>query len=129
MHKIRCKPRAAVKTMKCKTKLLQQNSFALKIGEKLKGSLLQGSFDKPSTTGPLVPIIFLSSNSWFIVTDCVNNDEFLPPLIFLKLQRVGGIWANSGKFRKSQWNSVGFCMALNVNSVGIPRGFRAAPGF
>ena len=35
----------------------------------------------------------------------------------------------SGKFRGNQWNSVGFCMALNMNSVGIPGGFRATPGF
>ena len=27
----------------------------------------------------------------------------------------------SGKFRETQWNSMGLCMALNVNSVGIPR--------
>ena len=29
----------------------------------------------------------------------------------------------------TQWNSVGFCMALNVNSVGIPGGFRGNAGF
>ena len=29
-----------------------------------------------------------------------------------------------GKLRGTQWDSVGFCMALSMNSVGIPGGFR-----
>ena len=62
-----------------------------------------------------------------------------PPLILRKFQGFGGIWANSGKFRKFreisekfrgiQWNSVGFCMALSMNSVGIPGGIRGNAGF
>ena len=40
----------------------------------------------------------------------------------------GQIWGNSGNFRKIQWNSVGFCMALNMKSVGVP-GFRGQAGF
>ena len=35
----------------------------------------------------------------------------------------------SGKFRGIQWNSVGFCMALSMNSRGIPGGFRGNTGF
>ena len=42
----------------------------------------------------------------------------------------------SGKLRKfrensggPQWNSMGFCMAPNMNSVGIPWGFRGDAGF
>ena len=68
--------------------------------------------------------------------DCVNSS---PPLILRKFQGFGGIWANSGKFGKFheiskkirgiQWNSVGFCMALSMNSVGIPGGFRGNAGF
>ena len=34
----------------------------------------------------------------------------------------------SGKFRGTQWNSVGLCMALSMNSVGIPGGFRCNAG-
>ena len=35
----------------------------------------------------------------------------------------------SGKLRGTQWNSVGFCMALSMNSVGFPGGFRGSSGF
>ena len=52
-----------------------------------------------------------------------------PPLISWKFQGFGGIWATSGKiqeisrkFRGTQWNSVGLCMALSMNSVAIPGG-------
>ena len=64
--------------------------------------------------------------------DCVNSS---PPLISRKFQGFGGVWANSGNsgnFGKSQWNSVEFsgaCMALSMNSVGIPGGFRGNTGF
>ena len=61
---------------------------------------------------------------------CVNSS---PPLISrrLKLQGLGGIWAKSGKFRgisgkfRGIQNLMGFCMTLNMNSVGI---FGATPG-
>ena len=36
---------------------------------------------------------------------------------------------NSGNFRKTQGNLVGFCMALSMNSVRIPGGFRGDAGF
>ena len=43
------------------------------------------------------------------------------------------VWANLGKFlgnfRKIPGKSVGFCMALSMNSVGIPGGFRGNSGF
>ena len=45
------------------------------------------------------------------------------------LGEIGEIQEISGKFRGTQWNSVGFCMALNMNSVGIPGGFRGNAGF
>ena len=71
-----------------------------------------------------------------ILADCVNSSS---PLILRKFPGFSGIWANlgeirkfqgnSGKFRGIQWNSVGFCMALSMNSVGIPGGFRANAGF
>ena len=65
-----------------------------------------------------------------LVADCVNSS---PPLILRKFQGFGGIWANSGKFRDkvrgTQWNAMGFCMALSMNSVGIPGGFRGNAGF
>ena len=35
----------------------------------------------------------------------------------------------SGKFREIHGNSVGFRMALSMNSVGIPGGFRGNAGF
>ena len=35
----------------------------------------------------------------------------------------------SGKIGGMQWNSVGFCMTLTMNSVGIPGGFRGNAGF
>ena len=67
------------------------------------------------------------------MADCLN---FSPPLISQKFQGFGGIWANSGKsretsgkFRGTQWNSVGFCMARSMNSVGIPGKFRGNAGF
>ena len=41
---------------------------------------------------------------------------------------LGRFRENSGKFSGIQWNSVGL-MALSMNSVGIPGGFRAAPDF
>ena len=41
----------------------------------------------------------------------------------------GQIRGNSGNFGKTQWNSVGFCMALSMNSVGIPGEFRGNAGF
>ena len=41
----------------------------------------------------------------------------------------GRIWGNSGNFGKIQGNSVGFCMALSMNSVGNPGGFRGNAGF
>ena len=40
------------------------------------------------------------------------------------LGELGEIREISEKFRGTQWNSVGFCMALSMNSVGIPGGFR-----
>ena len=67
-----------------------------------------------------------------LVADCSNCS---PPLISRKFQGFGGIWANSensGNFGKkvgSQWNSVGFCMALNMNSVELLGDFGATPGF
>ena len=45
------------------------------------------------------------------------------------LGEFGKIREISGKFRWTQWNSVGFCMALSMNSVGIPGGFRGNAGF
>ena len=59
----------------------------------------------------------------------------LLPLISSKFQ---GIRWNLGEFRdireiwkftSIQWNSMGFCMALNVNSVGIPGKFRGNARF
>ena len=44
------------------------------------------------------------------------------------LGEFGEIREISGKFRAIQWNSVGFCMALSMNSVGIPGGFRGNAG-
>ena len=41
----------------------------------------------------------------------------------------GRFRGNSGNFGKIQGNSVGFCMALSMNSVGIPGGFGATPDF
>ena len=41
----------------------------------------------------------------------------------------GEIREISGKFRGTQWNSVGFCMALSMNSVRIPGKFRDNAGF
>ena len=41
----------------------------------------------------------------------------------------GRIRENSGNFGETQWNSVGFCMALSMNSVRIPGGFRGNAGF
>ena len=63
------------------------------------------------------------------VPDCVNSS---PPLILREFQGFGGIWANSGEFGnfgKIQGNSVGLCMALSMNSVGIPGGFWGNAGF
>ena len=54
------------------------------------------------------------------------------PLISQTSRGFGAIWAKSeiaGKLWGSQWNSVGFCMVLNMNSVGIPGGFRGNAGF
>ena len=55
-----------------------------------------------------------------------GNSSPLP--ISWKFQGFGGIWAKFGKFRGNsgelsgiQW---GFCMALNMTSVGIPGGYR-----
>ena len=45
------------------------------------------------------------------------------------LGEFGEIHEISEKFRGTQWNSVGFCMALSMNSVGIPGGFRGNAGF
>ena len=56
----------------------------------------------------------------FPVADCVNSS---PPLI----PEISGI--RSGNFRKTQGNSVEFCMALNMNSVGIPGEFWGDAGF
>ena len=47
----------------------------------------------------------------------------------MKLGRIRKIRETLGKFSGSQWNSVGFCMALSMNSVGIPGGFRGNAGF
>ena len=41
----------------------------------------------------------------------------------------GEIQEISGKLRGIHWNSVGFCIALSMNSVGIPGGFRGTPDF
>ena len=41
----------------------------------------------------------------------------------------GEIREISGKLRGTQWNSVGFCMALNMNSVEFLGDFGARPGF
>ena len=60
------------------------------------------------------------------LADCVNSS---PPLISQKLQGFGGIWANLGKFGKIQGNSVEFSMAVSMNSVGIPGGFRGNARF
>ena len=44
----------------------------------------------------------------------------------MEFGRIRGIWGNFGKI----WgNSVGFCMALNMNSVGTPGGFRGNASF
>ena len=66
------------------------------------------------------------------MADCVNSS---PPLISLKIHgirwnlgEIREIREISGKFRGIQWNSVGLCMALSMNSVGIP-GFRANAAF
>ena len=62
--------------------------------------------------------------------------EFLSPPDFPEISGIrwnlgefGEIREISGKLRGIQWNSVGFCMALNMNSVGIPGDFGARPGF
>ena len=59
--------------------------------------------------------------------------EFLSSPVF---PEISGIRWNLGEFRKIReisgkfsGNSVGFCMALNMNSVGIPRGFWGNAGF
>ena len=72
-------------------------------------------------------------NTWNEVADCVNSSS---PLILRKFPGFRGIWANSGKFGKFRENSGefsgiqwGFCMALSMNSVGIPGGFRGNAGF
>ena len=57
-----------------------------------------------------------SSFSSSLVADCVNSS---PRRFSPKFQGFGGIWANSGKFGTFQENSVGFCMVLSMNSVGI----------
>ena len=41
---------------------------------------------------------------------------------FGKIQEISGL-------REIQWTSVGFGMALSMNSVGIPGGFRCNAGF
>ena len=46
----------------------------------------------------------------------------------MEFGRNPGNSINFEKFR-NQWNSVGFCMALSMNSVGIPGGFRGNAGF
>ena len=62
--------------------------------------------------------------------------EFLSSPVFREISGIrwnlgefGEIREISGKFRGTQWNSVGFCMALSMNSVGIPGGFRGDAGF
>ena len=45
------------------------------------------------------------------------------------LGEFGKIREISGKFRGIPWNSVGFCIAFSMNSVGIPGGFRGNAGF
>ena len=59
-----------------------------------------------------------------------------PPLISPEISGIGWnlgetgeIQESSGQFRGIQWNSVGVCMALNMNPVGIPRGFRGNAEF
>ena len=50
-----------------------------------------------------------------------------PRLISPNFRGLGGIWAtleNSGNLGKALWNSVRLHMALNMNSMGIPGGFR-----
>ena len=42
----------------------------------------------------------------------------------MEFGRIRKILEISAKFGGIQWNSVGFCMALSMNSVGIPGGFR-----
>ena len=49
--------------------------------------------------------------------------------IWWNLSEFRDIRRNSGKLRGTQWNSVGFCMALQMNSVGIPGRFRGNAGF
>ena len=48
----------------------------------------------------------------------------------MEFGRNQGNSRNFGQIQGIQWNSVGFCMALSMNSVGIPGGdFGATPGF
>ena len=42
---------------------------------------------------------------------------------------LGEFGKNSGNFGRTEWNSVEFSMALRMNSVGIPGGFRGNAGF
>ena len=51
--------------------------------------------------------------------------------VWWNLGELGEIREILGKLRGTQWNSVGFCMALSMNSVGIriSGGFRGNAGF
>ena len=72
--------------------------------------------------------------SW---THCSHHNWLIPwiPLLpwfpgnFMDSVEFGQIREKSGNFGKIQWNWVGFCMALRMNSVGIPGGFRGNAGF
>ena len=47
----------------------------------------------------------------------------------MEFGRIRGNSGNFGKIQGIQWNSVGFCKALSMNSVGIPGGFSGNAGF
>ena len=63
------------------------------------------------------PPRFLSSPDFVEIINCRASVEF------------GKIREISGKLQGTQWNSVGFCMAVSMNSVEIPGGFRGNAGF
>ena len=62
--------------------------------------------------------------------DFLSSPDF-PELLGIRwnLGEFGELREISGKLRGIQRNSVGFCMALSRNSVGIPGGFRGNAGF
>ena len=58
-----------------------------------------------------------------------RRERRVPADLWLVHDNSGEIREISGKFRGTQWNSVGFCVALNLNSVRIPGGFRGNAWF